>query len=55
MLLLKRQIPRVVMCGYVWPHIARPLLVMTQEDRHLYGQVVQGVNQIEKESFVLAE
>ena len=55
MLLMKRQIPRVVICGYVWPHFARPVLVLTLEDRHLYDQVVQGVNHIEKESFVLAE
>lgn len=54
-LLLKRQIPGVVVCGYIWPHIARLLLVLILKDRHLYDQVVQGVNQIENQSFALAE
>jgi len=48
-LLLKRQIPRAVVCGGVWPHVARPLLVLTLEDWHPYDQVVQRVNQIAKE------
>lgn len=49
MLLLKRQVPRVAIYGYVWPHIARPLLLLTLEDRHLCDQAVKGVIQIEKE------
>lgn len=46
---LKKQVPRVAIYGCVWPHVARPLLLLTLEDRHLCDPVIQGVIQVEEE------